>query len=184
MLPPKILALFDAVDTLSTDQTELYGPYNAFLDFCFPWEEGWNVVPQYRQPRKRDTIDFTTVFLVARHKIPVFFVEIKPASHLQNLGTRASADEQMRDRFAVLQELILTPRLHAFSALGNKLAHYKLIAGDLELIPNEIPRNHRYVTDTAPKSLWDIDVLTEDGFARFMDVVADVKQMSLCLAQQ
>lgn len=90
----------------------------------------------------------------------------------------------MRDRFAVLQELILTPRLHAFSALGNKLAHYKLIAGDLELIPNEIPRNRRYMTDTAPKSLWNIDVLTEDGFARFMDVVADVKQMSLCLAQQ
>ena len=164
MLPPKILALFDAVDTLSTDETELYGPYNAFLDFCFPWEEGWNVVPHYRQPRKRDTIDFTTVFLVVRHKIPVLFVEIKPASHLQNLGTRASADEQMRDRFAVIQELVLTPRLHAFSALGNKLAHYKLMAGDLELIPNEIPRNRRYVTDTAPKSLWNIDVLTEDSW--------------------
>lgn len=183
MLPARIIALFDAIDDTKSDETELYGPYNALLDFCFPWEEGWNVVPQYRQPRNRDTIDFTTVFLVARRKIPVFFMDIKPAAHVRNLSTRASADEQMRDRFAVLEEFVQTPRLHAFSALGSRLAHFDLICDDMELTPSEIPRNPRRITDTAPASLWNIDVLTETGFAQFMDVVADVKQMSLVLGQ-
>ena len=177
MWPSKILALFDAVDIATSDENELYGPFNALLDFCFPWEDGWNVVPQYRQPR--DTIDFMTVFLVKRQKAPVFFLQVKPASHRQNLGTRTSADAEMRDRFSGLQELFPMPRLHAFSAMGNRLAHYKLICDNMELTPIEIPRNLRYVTDTAPADAWNIDVLTDDGIAQFMKVISDVKQMSL-----
>ena len=43
---PKLIALFEAVDWESPDESELYGPFNALLDFYFPWEAGWNVVPR------------------------------------------------------------------------------------------------------------------------------------------
>lgn len=181
MLPPKIAALFEAVEDATLDETELYGPYNALLDFCFPWEEGWNVVPQYCQPRRWKTTDATTVFLVKNQKVPVFFLQVKPAAHLQNLATRASADKQMRERFAELQELVQTPKLHAFSALGSKFAHYKFTSKDMELSPAETPRNACYLTDTAPMNSWDADLLTQDGLSLFMNVVSDVKQMSLQL---
>ena len=179
MLPSKIVALFEAVDAFTSDETEIYGPYNALLDFCFPWEEGWNVIPQFRQPRKRDTIDFTTVFVVSRQQVPVLFLDAKPGFHICNCGARASADEQMRDLFFVLGEDVVTARLHAFSALGNQLSHYKLVCENMELTPHEVPRSPRHVTDTAPASSWNIDILTEDGFACLMEIVADVKYMNL-----
>lgn len=52
MWPSTLLTLFEAVKWDSGDENDLLGPYNALLDFCFPWEEGWIVVPQFRRPTK------------------------------------------------------------------------------------------------------------------------------------
>ena len=67
--------------------------------------------------------------------------------------------------------------------MGNHLAHYKLICDNMELTPVEIPRNSRYVTDTAPADAWNIDIFTDDGSAQFTKIISDVKQRSLELNQ-
>jgi hypothetical protein len=175
MWPEKIIDLFSAVDWESNDESELYGPYNALLDFCFPWEEGWNIVPQ---PKKRETIDFTTIYSIEKKKIPIFFLEIKPLHHIFNIATREAADEQMRDRFVSLLPLIVTPKLHGISALGKKLSHYCLDKTTRELQPIGIQRDPQYIIDTAPSERWDIDILDADGCNRFNEIVGTVKQMS------
>ena len=181
MWPARILALFEAVNWASSDASELYGPYNALLDFCFPWEAGWNVVPQFRQPRKRDTLDFTMMFLVTFRKTPVFFLEVNPASHLHGMGSRAAADEQMRDAFLTLDSQVQLPIFHGFSALGCSLSHYKLETETGELTPYQIARSPRFLTDTAPTAAWSLDILHDKGHMAFQDVVDQVKSMvSVC----
>ena len=175
MWPTSILALFKAVNWHSSDASELYGPYNALLDFLFPWEGGWNVVPQFRQPRNRDTLDFVTVFLVTRQKVPVFFLEIKPASHLNSNASRAAADEHMRDVFLALAEAQV-PTLHGFSALGPWLCHYRLNTATGELSPHQIPSNPRFLTDTAPAAAWCFDILHDKGHTLIQDVADQVKR--------
>lgn len=121
MWPAGIVALFDALDRASDDASELYGPYNALLDFCFPWEEGWSVVPQFRQTKTRDVLDFTMMFVVMFRKTPVFFLEVNPASHICSMASRAAADKQMRDEFRALWSQAHVPMLHGFSAVGRCL---------------------------------------------------------------
>lgn len=178
MWPPKIISLFEAVDFQSNDETQWYGPFNALLDFCFPWENDWNIVPQYRQPKKKETIDFTTIYIVEKKRIPVFFMEIKPLDHIENISTRSSADEQMRDRFASLLPLIKTDILHGISALGIKLSHYYLDKETLKIEPPGIIKDPSIIKDIAPAIRWNIEILKDDGYEKFMDIVKQIKSMS------
>lgn len=137
--------------------------------------------PQYRQPKRKETIDFTTIFLIEKNTFPVFFVEIKPLDHINNISTRSNADEQMRDRFISLLPDIHIETLHGMSALGNKLSHYRLNTNTKELEPIMIQRDLFVINDTAPASRWNIDILNESGYNKFMEIVDDIKSMSSSL---
>lgn len=151
MWPSTLLTLFEAVKWDSGDENDLLGPYNALLDFCFPWEEGWIVVPQFRRPSKIGTLDFVSVFVVFHQKTPRFFLEIKPACHSDSIASRAAADEQMRD-MSVLLSGAQTPMLHGVSALGPRMSQYKLDTSTCELSPYQIPR-HPYHGHCSSSSL-------------------------------
>lgn len=179
MWPARILALFEAADWASADESELYGPYNALLDFCFPWEEDWNVAPHLRQPRRSDTLDDSAmIFLVALQKVPVFFLDVKPASHLHHAANRAAADEQMRDTFRALYSQAHIPSLHGFSELGSSLSHYKLETETGELTPHQIARSPQCIVDTAPAAAWSLDILHDKGSMVFQGIVNQVKSIA------
>ena len=72
--------------------------FNALLNYLFPSEEDFMIVPQFKRPEKAKSIDFTTVFIIERGKKPVFFMEIKPAGHLHQPSSRRYADNQVRER--------------------------------------------------------------------------------------
>lgn len=178
MWPASILALFDALDRASDDASWLYGPYNALLDFCFPWEEGWSVVPLFRQSKTRDVSDFTMMFLVMFRKTPVFFLAVNPASHIHSIASRAAADKQMRGEFRALYSQAQVPMLHGFSAVGRCLSHYTLDTVTGELTPHQIPRSLRFLTDTAPADAWSLDILDDKGSMVFQDIIGQIKTVA------
>lgn len=176
--PAKLSALFAERNwspCKDHDESDLCGPYNALLDFYFPWEEGWNVVPQFRRPRQRDTLDFITVFLVTRQHVPCLFLEIKPASHVNGAASRAAADDHMRDIFLDMAEARVHT-LHGFSALGSRLCHYSLNTATGELSPHRIPKDPRFLTDTAPATGWNLDILCDEGEKYFQTTVGRIKR--------
>jgi hypothetical protein len=98
----------------------------------------------------------------------VFFVEVKTALAIENLSARADTDDQMRLRLRQLFGQSLT-KLHGISALGTRLCFY---------YPSLIPRNAAYINDTAPADRWYADILADDGYNRFMNIVEHVRALA------
>jgi hypothetical protein len=67
--------------------------------------------------------------------------------------------------------------LRGISALGTKLYFYSLDKNSKSLTPLAIPRNEAYINDTTPVDRWDSDILTDDGYNRFMGVCDEVKAL-------
>ena len=103
------------------EEPEYYGPYNSLLFNQFPPHEHFMIVPQYKRQYPED-IDFTTIFIVQYQKHPIFFIEIKPASHIKT--NRPAADKEMREQFDALTDDLAIPTLYGISALGTCLCVY------------------------------------------------------------
>ena len=89
-----------------TDESRFYGPFNMLLNYLFPFEDRYMIVPQWKCPEQSKLVDFTTIFIVSHNKHSVFFIEIKPSDHIRNYSPRALADKQMRERFEDLGDCV------------------------------------------------------------------------------
>ncbi|KAM6499124.1 hypothetical protein JOM56_004632 [Amanita muscaria] len=114
-----------------------------------------------------------------KHKLtgPVFFLEIKPPGHVNDIVSRIAADDLMRDRFRNLYDLTPLPRLHGTSAMGQRLAFYCLDKATGNVEPEYVERSRSRVTDVVPANMWVLDITTAAGYERFMEVVNDAKGM-------
>jgi hypothetical protein len=176
--PDHILEQFGTVTPLGeVDETEYYGPYNGLLLDQFPGPEHYMIVPQYKRPTYPQSIDFTTIFIVQRHKHPIFFIEIKPAGHIKLISDRAAADKQMRERFEALADQLIIPTLYGISALGTRLCVYTYDKETAVLQPERIGEDTKRVNDRAPANRWNMDVMTSAGEERIRELVAHVKAM-------
>lgn len=96
--PAHIIRKFDkAVPRSEYDGSKFYGPYNALLNYLFPSDEEYMIVPQYKHPEESRYIDFTTIFVIEYQEKPIFFMEIKPSMHLQRPSLRQYANNQTRE---------------------------------------------------------------------------------------
>ena len=166
-----------------TQESQLYGPYNTMLQFLFPPQEDYMIVPQYQRPQTGQSIDFTTIFIVehALLQTPIFYLEVKPPAHINDMSKREQADNQMRDRVREFIEELQIPRLHGVSAIGVRVAFYEYDAATKILDPPLILRDPICVNDTAPAERWNTDVLSEYGFQLMVQVAAHVKEMAHAL---
>ena len=141
------------------------------------------IVPQYQRPAMGRSIDFTTIFVVksANTPTPIFYLEIKPPSHINDLSKREQADLQMRDCIRDLITELRTPKLHGVSALGVRLAFYHYDAATQVLEPPAIPRDPILVNDTAPAVRWSVDLLSDEGYERLDQLATEVKNMAQAL---
>ncbi|KAF8516328.1 hypothetical protein BU17DRAFT_92897 [Hysterangium stoloniferum] len=181
MWKPSILARFQRLPDDTTIENKFYGVYNTILtQECFT-EDIFTVEPQYALPRAQvggiGAINFVVSFVVEVEDAPVLFVEIKPPTHLKYRATRTDADREMRSRFEELFEMCRTPTLYGVSAMGKKLCIYKLDVANYTIAPQQLPTSSMHVVDSAPESRWDLDITNQDGFQKFMEIVADVKRM-------
>ena len=114
---------------------------------------------------------------INRH--PVFFLEIKPPALLAYDTQREVADVQMRNQFKDLRHDSTIPCLHGVSAFGTRLSFYEYDSATTYLLPGQIFRPQTsLITDVAPITRWDCDVLDPEGANRLRGVVDKVKEMS------
>ena len=181
MWPPKLLALFDAVDWESSEDSELYGPYNALLDFCFPWEQGWSIVQQQRPCTKGTDTDVSTVFVVTFQKVPTLVVEIKPARQVHSATSRKAANERMRTVLPGFLPAAQAPTLHGFSVFGAQLRHYVLNTSTGELTSCIDSADTQRSAGGDQAHAWSLDLFSQGG-AQFGKVVHEVENMQNLLS--
>ncbi len=167
----------------ATQESLLYGPYNTILHHLFPPNEDFMVVPQYQRPAVGQSIDFTTIFIVesTNTQTPIFYLEINPPGHINELSKREQADTQMRDRVRELITKLRIPKLHGVSALGVQLAFYNYDAATQVVEPRAIPRDPIRVNDTAPAVRWSVDLLSDEGYQQVIELATEVKDMARAL---
>jgi len=138
------------------------------------------IVPQYQRPTMSRSINFTTIFVVesVNTPTPIFYLEIKPSGHINDLNKREQADLQMRDCIRDLIAELRTPKLHGVSALGVRLAFYDYDATTHVIEPPAIPRDPIRVNDTAPAVRWSVDLLSDEGYERLVQLATEVKNMA------
>jgi hypothetical protein len=168
---------FALVDRFTNDESDFYGPYNTLLTATFPHSEHYQIVPQFKGPMTPGSVDFTTIYIVKKRKLPVMFVEIKTLVSLDDMASRELADREMRDRFTRFIDHLKIPTLYGISAMGTKFAVYKYEKSTQRLTPPAIPRHHEIVNDVAPADRWQYELLDEDGEQAFREVVEEVKSM-------
>ncbi|KIL57281.1 hypothetical protein M378DRAFT_171952, partial [Amanita muscaria Koide BX008] len=182
MLPPSILDYFARIPLNTTIENKYYGVYNKILDRTFnSTRDTFTIQPQYPLPQAQThgvpSADFVVTYVVAMDERPVFFLEIKPPGHVNDILSRIAADDLMRDRFRSLYDLTPLPRLHGISAMGQRLAFYCLDKATGNVEPEYVERSRSRVTDVVPANMWDLDITTAAGYERFMEVVNDAKGM-------
>jgi hypothetical protein len=176
--PDTIQEQFDLVDHITTDETAYYGLYNSLLTDICPHTEHYQILPQYKGPITPGSIDFTTIYIVRKWRCPVFFIEIKPFPHLDEISTREKADQQMRDRFVgIIGRSLVIPKLYGISAMGPRFSVYEYNQATNTLLPPSITRHATFVTDVAPADRWNYELLEDGGETKMRELVEEVKAM-------
>ena len=99
------------------------------------------------------------------------FVEIKTGSAINSLSARALADAQTRERFGDYYDA--TPSIFVgLSAFGRHVAQYTLNKEENNKItPSQILASPERLVDVAPRQRWGIDLTTEEGGRRMVDII-------------
>ena len=179
MWPAHITSKFDTTGPGGDyDESTYYSPYNALLNYLFPSEEDFMIIPQFKRPQQAKSIDFTTVFIIERGKKPVFFMEIEPAGHLHQPSSRRYADNQVRERADdFIADGLGIKTVYGVSAIGTRMCLYQLSQETREIEPPAINNQLHRSIDTVPEKWWSLDVLSPEGEKRLREVVAHVKMM-------
>lgn len=91
---------------------------------------------------------------------------------------RAEADKQLRKVFAQLYD-ISPSELHGFSIFGTKIRHYSMNkTTDRVIQPARIPSQPDMVTDTTSKERWNLNILDQAVYQKFLEVVEHAKAQS------
>jgi hypothetical protein len=171
------------VDRATTNENNFYAAFNTLLHSLFPPEEDYQVSPQYNQVA--GVIDFAVTHDAI--PIPIFFVEIKIPSALNNIATRALADDQMRQRFTAILDAFIPiplPALIGISTMGTRFSVYRHRTDTGHLTPSEITPHPAFITDTAPRGRWKYDLMGRTGERQLRLVVDEVKEMVLAIQRQ
>lgn len=194
MISPFVLNEFLSIPERTTDESEWNGAWNMLLNAYFPMAEGWVVKPRVRKSyppsskemfivrrhqarppeQTRDAVDFCVIFQIERNKTPVMFVELKPLAKLRRICESASFRAESERRFADFYDASPTV-FTGISAFGPVVCKYELNKEDKSFTPELIPDIGAYINDVAPLDRWDLDLRTDVGGDRILDIFEKVK---------
>ncbi|KAF8517287.1 hypothetical protein BU17DRAFT_50001 [Hysterangium stoloniferum] len=185
--PAHILRKSDRLRDNETIENKFYPLYNSILNECFP-QERFSICPQYATPIAQaggiGAIGFAVTYVVEALDLDsvVFFLEIKPPTHLPILSGRKDADNQMRQRFGQIAHLVKLPTLYGISAIGKSLCYYTYSVPTHTIEPTRILDSCTLLVDTAPIERWDSNIMGEEGHDKFLAMVQDIQSMinTLC----
>ncbi|KIL57874.1 hypothetical protein M378DRAFT_87324 [Amanita muscaria Koide BX008] len=174
--PEPITLQFELIDKLTTDEGAYYGPFISLLHTLFPGSKHYQVSPMFDPIA--DSIGFTVIYLNARRKVPLLFLEMNNDVAYDSDDARKAADNQLRGFFEVLGGCIPIPKLYSISALGTRICIYEYTVASRSLTPlPTTPPNTEVVADVAPKERWNLDIMEPQGEARLREIVGDIKAM-------
>ncbi|KAG9042522.1 hypothetical protein FS837_010756 [Tulasnella sp. UAMH 9824] len=104
-------------------------------------------------------------------------VEVKDDSWASKAELRYCADKHMRDRYSLMLEDCATPRLWGLSVFGTSMRVYCGDRGRFEVSPPVVARPEPSSRVLSPSFLfgeWSLDVLSQEGFDKIKDIVADI----------
>jgi hypothetical protein len=158
-----------------------YGAYNTLLQYHFPWEKAFQIMPQQSVPSlispTPGMINFTTMYVVEMDFHPIFFVEVKVAAAFMKKSWRGGADDQMQSRFRNLQDDVILPKLYGISALGTRFSVYTFDENTREVTPPPLDKVGVILYDYAPASRWEYNLMEPAGCAKFAALVETTKKM-------
>ncbi|KIJ94215.1 hypothetical protein K443DRAFT_365682 [Laccaria amethystina LaAM-08-1] len=182
MWPQYIVTAFEKISP-EADEYVFYGPWNSVLNHCFLINEGYVICPHLPIAQvhagTRDTVDFVVTLSAMKNEATIFFVEVKAPKYLGNTYARAAANEQMRLRF--YQSVRSSPsKMHGISAFGTDVCFYELEKENpiISLPPPAAEYSRVIVVDVAPENWWNLNVLDQEGYDKFTEVVEEAKVSS------
>ncbi|THU87957.1 hypothetical protein K435DRAFT_730322 [Dendrothele bispora CBS 962.96] len=180
--PPHIRRKSDRLTDTENIENKFYPLYDDILNECFP-RDRFSICPQYATPLAQTggigAINFTISYAIEALDLDsvVFFVEIKPPTHLHVQYARKEANNQMRQRFLEISHLARVPKLYGISAIGRRVYYYAYNKATGAIESAAIHDSSAYVVDTAPTERWDSDIMEEEGRDRFLEVVREIQNM-------
>jgi hypothetical protein len=177
--PAHIVAKSSRLLDTETIANKFYGFYGSILNECFP-STHFTITPQYatvEAPAGGSRFAITYVIEPLDLDSPIFFVEIKPPTHLPSMFARKDAENQVRTRFAQLAHLVQIPKLYGVSAMGRQLSYYTYERASGAVEPTALAESASFIMDTAPIGRWNTNIMQEEGRAKFLAVVEEIKQM-------
>jgi hypothetical protein len=157
-------------------EADFHGPYNKLLNYVFPPDSNYTVVPQYKKIASRESMDYVVCYYeVIWGDNPVFVLELKSPAALATISGREEADDQMRRRLADLMAACPLSQLHGVSAIGTRLSFYILDNATRTIDPPGIVRHPTLVNDVAPADRWDTDLLTAEGEDRLQTLFDSIR---------
>ena len=180
--PAHIVAKSSRLLDTETIENKFYGVYNSILHECFPPSQ-FTVTPQYitaeAQAGGTGGTNSAISYVIEPLDLdsPIFFIEIKPPTHLPSMSARKAADSQVRTRFVQLAHLVQIPRLYGVSAIGRQLCYYTYERASGAIQPVALADSTSFVADTAPIERWNTNIMEEHGHVLFMMIVKEIKGM-------
>lgn len=178
--PAGLLTIFEHARAKHTAfENRYYGPYDKLLNYCFGNSFKYYVAPQcHPRDDSRDAVDFIVFFVVFNEDDrPVLIVEVKDDSWAQKAELRFRADKQMRYHYSLILDECPLPRLWGLSLLGTSMRIYCGGTQSYEVTPEAIPRPGpctRVLPPTFLAGEWNLDILSEKGFAEVKEIVVDI----------
>ena len=179
--PAGLLKIFEICrHELRLHENRYYGPYIKLLTYCFgPDSYEFFVAPHIplTEFSTRDTVDPVVPLIVFDiQRRPVLMAQIKDDAWATRADLRFKADEQMRERYDSMLHDCPLPRLWGLSLLGTSLRVYCGDAVTAYLGPafEDRPSPGRTLPRNFLEGAWNIDILSQEGFAKMKEIVGDI----------
>ncbi|PPQ88996.1 hypothetical protein CVT25_005094 [Psilocybe cyanescens] len=178
--PAGLLKIFEVCrHELQPLENRYYGPYNKLLTYCFGPDSYEFFIAPHSPPAEfspRDTVDFVFLIVFDIQRRPVLMAEIKDDAWTTRADLRFKADEQIRQRYDSMLGDCPLPRLWGLSLLGTSLRVYcgDVVTGDVEPVFENRPSPSRILPRNFLEGAWNIDILSQEGFAKMKKIVGDI----------
>ncbi|KAJ6457357.1 hypothetical protein C8R45DRAFT_567256 [Mycena sanguinolenta] len=176
--PERLLTIFTVSRRVSESPEDRYcGPYDKMLNYCFGDGFDFFVARQTLPAHvSRENLDFLVhVLVLDKNARPVFLFVVKDDSHLDTPSKRGVADAQMRSCYDEILYRCPLPTLHGLSVLDTKMRVYTGNAASMEVNP---PRVEQPLDSSSIVDLWDLDILSDEGFHKMKEIVNFIKHHS------
>jgi hypothetical protein len=181
--PQGLIDVFDACRKTHNPDTpseyRYYAAYDRLLNHALIQDSGFTFLISFQtklaERSRSDPVesDYFIVVLDLEQK-PVLIVDFKDDKWANDPDRRQRADILMRDRYNQMLYSCPLPQLYGLSLLGTSLRVYCGDKAACKVTPqfSGRPDRHQFLPRDFLEGLWDVDILSQDGFLKMKEIVS------------